>query len=102
MAGLQFVGVVEEKGDRKAATTTLGRAETKKTELEDLRKKAKGEPNDPDLLEQMHTHDFLDVSSIPGRIIGEKKTRTSRFARLGRPCSMRLNTPSTSTTRPLI
>jgi hypothetical protein len=68
-----------------AATDELARASTKVTELGDLGRKAKGDPTDEALAELMAKHGFHDVSTVRGRIIGEKKKaeRAVREARKG-------------------
>jgi len=69
----------------KAATNKLARASTKVTELGDLGRKAKGDPTDEALAELMAKHGFHDVSTVRGRIIGEKKKaeKAVREARKG-------------------
>ena len=63
-----------EKALITAAEIGLVQAETKKTELNDLGKKAKGDPNDPGMLELMKRYGFHEASSVSGGIIFEKKT----------------------------
>ena len=57
-----------------AATDELGRACTRVTELGDLSRKVKGDPNDDEaLVELMAKYDFHDVGTARRRVIGEQK-----------------------------